>query len=369
MGKFSAKKTKRKSGSFAAGMLIYASVFLLATVIGWVVLWNFMEAYEQSRPKNTLNDFVGSITAETMLQGSNGLLSRVDSNLQSEADCLEIIRNMADGKLRYAKDGQKSSDTEQGYILMADKMKVGSFTLKAGEAGKFGMTPWKIVNASYNFDSLLGEPVSVTVPADYEVSANGYVLGDAYRTAEGIRYNTFGDFYDSYDQLPTLVTYTVQNYLDSISVEVKDPDGNVVEIAEPMDWDARLPECADSKVTALDAFVQDFIGRYVAFSGSSADTARGNFGYLRQLLVPGGSLSQRLATALDGLQFGQSVLDKIVDIQIHHRIALGNDRYLYDVTYLVDTTGKKGVVQTTNNIKVMIAEINGSLYAEAMASY
>lgn len=369
MGKFSAKPVKKRSGSFAAGALIYASVFLLAAVIGWIVLWNFMEAYEQSRPKNTLNDYIGSLSAETMLQNSGDLLQRVDSNLQSEAECGEMIRKMTEGKLRYTKDGQKSSETEQGYFLMAGKQKIGSFTLKAGEPGAFGMTPWKIVNAVYNFDGLLGEPVSVTVPSDYSVSVNGYTLDDSYCTARGIRYALFGDFYESYDQLPTMKTYTVQNYLDSVSVEVRDPAGNPVEMTEPMDWEAGLPECTDAKVTAKDNFIQDFVGRYVAFSGSSAGTARGNFGYLRQLLVPGGNLSQRLATALDGLQFGQSVMDKIVDIQIHHRIPLGGDRYLYDITYLVDTTGKKGVVQTTNNMKVIIAEMNGSLYAEAMASY
>lgn len=364
MGKFSAQK--KSTHRFAIGALIFAAVFLLAAVIGWKVLWDFMDAYERTRPKNAITAYMDSLTAEHMLAADQELLTQIDGNLQSKEQIQEFVRKATEGKLKYAKNTQKSTENVQGYYVLADKDRIGSFTLNAGKEWKFGLIPWAVKNESFDFSYLKGEPFEVTVPENCSVSVNGYTLGESYRTAADTHYPVFEEFYGSYD-LPVLVTYTVKDYLVEVPVEIRNAAGEVV--PADTDWETELPVCDAAMQHRLDDFANEFLISYVRFSGSSGETAGGNFAALRTLLVPGGALSQRLATALDGLQFGQSVLDKIVDVQFHHRIPLGNDRYLYDMTYLVDTTGRKGVVQTTNNMKLVIAEINGNLYAEAMASY
>ena len=58
-----------------------------------------------------------------------------------------------------------------------------------------------------------------------------------------------------------------------------------------------------------------------------------------------------------------------MDTQYNHMLRFGEDHYYCDVTYLVDTTGKKGVVQTTNHMRLILTEINGKLYVEAISSY
>ena len=48
---------------------------------------------------------------------------------------------------------------------------------------------------------------------------------------------------------------------------------------------------------------------------------------------------------------------------------LGGGNYFADLTYVVDTTGQKGVVQTTNNLKLIISRTDDGLKAADIASY
>ena len=90
---------------------------------------------------------------------------------------------------------------------------------------------------------------------------------------------------------------------------------------------------------------------------------------MRRLIASDSPLYARLASALDGLSFGQSVRDQLTDLQYNHLIKLDEDTYFCDVTYLVDTTGKKGVVQTTNHLKLLLVQEDGGLKVREMSSY
>ena len=58
-------KTQHKKTAisrFAKGMLIYAAVFLLVAAAGLAVLWDFVEAYESSRPKTAIEAYMQNLT-------------------------------------------------------------------------------------------------------------------------------------------------------------------------------------------------------------------------------------------------------------------------------------------------------------------
>ena len=48
---------------------------------------------------------------------------------------------------------------------------------------------------------------------------------------------------------------------------------------------------------------------------------------------------------------------------------LGNSYYYADTTFLVDTEGQKGIVQTTNNMKLLISRTDGEMKVAAIESY
>ena len=53
--------TKKKS-RFVLGMVIYALVFLLIAGAGLTVFWKYIDAYERSRPKNTMDQYLAELT-------------------------------------------------------------------------------------------------------------------------------------------------------------------------------------------------------------------------------------------------------------------------------------------------------------------
>ena len=85
--------------------------------------------------------------------------------------------------------------------------------------------------------------------------------------------------------------------------------------------------------------------------------------------MTGSDLAKRLETAIAGLQFGQSQGDEVVSITAHHQMRLEEGRYLCDITYEVDTTGKEGVVRTTTSAKLIIVQTSDGLKLESMNIY
>lgn len=359
---------KRGSRRFAVGMVIYALVFLALTAVGLKFFWDFIEAYEQSRPKNTVSAYVEGLTAEKMCASSQKWLSEIDHRIQSGDECVRIIRDSLAEEITYAKKAGECTDTRQVYVLRSGERVIGECVLCAGETDKYGFSRWEVTEEHFDFSYLEGEAVSVTVPREYTVRAGGCVLDDSYLTETGIPYSLLEEFYDDYE-LPTLVTYTADHFLGTISLEVTDPDGNPVAVGEDTDWNAFLDNCTDEEREELETLVTGFLTKYVKFSGSASRAVSRNFAELKAYLVPDGALAQRLWTAADGLKWAQSNGDTIDSIEIHHYVRLDGERYLCDATYLVNTVGKKGTVQTTNNIKVMIVQTENGLRVEAMTSY
>ena len=52
--------TQRKS-RFFLGMILYAAVFLAFAAIGIAVFWQYMEAYELSRPLTAINSYLAEL--------------------------------------------------------------------------------------------------------------------------------------------------------------------------------------------------------------------------------------------------------------------------------------------------------------------
>ena len=85
--------------------------------------------------------------------------------------------------------------------------------------------------------------------------------------------------------------------------------------------------------------------------------------------MPGGDLEKRLATAVDGLKWSQSAGDTITQFTMNHHYKLEDTRYLCDVTYVLETIGRKGTIETTNNMKLILVETEKGLKVEAISVY
>ena len=352
---------------FVRGMLIYALVILTLGGIGLAVLWNYLQAYEDSRSLYVVSDFMDSLTVEKVIAGSEDLLSGLDLDIQSRASAEQVIRDACQEDFRAVKDPAASTENTLRYRICCGRQPIGSFTVMITDRGRFGLPHWSVTKTEFDLSYLRGQSVSLTVDARAEVRLEGKQLPERCRTATDIPSDLFAQFADV-EGLPTQVTYTVENYLGTIQWQVLDQDGQDV---TGQDYEAVFlkDNCPEKEAEHLKQTLETFVKRYIAFSGSTKSSARGNLANLRQMIVSGSPLYTRLASALDGLNFGQSIRDQLTELQYNHLIQLTEDLYFCDVTYLVDTTGKKGVVQTTNNMRLLVTTQDGGWKVQELSSY
>ena len=360
----------KKKGSILLGMVLYALIFLAITAGGLRVLWDYMDSYETSRPKNTIDQYVQQLTVGQMMPTWEQWKEVVDPALQSEEQIRQVVEESLNGKITYARKSSVSTETSQTYVLRCGSQVIGEAVIKADMPGKFGFTLWTVAEEEFDFSYLLCKDQSVTVPDSYSVAANGVVLNESYITEKGMEYVALEEFYDDYENLPMMVTYTAGGILGDLQLQVLDETGAAVENWDPVNCDVVLDNCSQEEWGVVRNFMENFLFSYVEFSGGSNQAETRNYRNLvNNYLIEGSDLANRLYTALDGLAFSQSYGDVLDEVTIHGITRIDDDRIFCDATYMVSTYGKAGRVQTTNNIKVILVTTQQGLRVEAMTRY
>lgn len=363
-------KKKHSFGWFILGMVVYAVLFLGATYFGLDYLWDYMEAYEASRPNNTVNAYMDELTLEHIVDMSvDEVYSKIDSYIQSEEECREYMLNALSEGVTHAKKTRECTDTRQVYVLRTGSTVLGEFSITANAPDEYGFTTWDVEGESFDMTYLVGtQTVSMTVPEGCAVWVNGRQLGSEYIIEEGIRYEEILEYYEEYD-LPCRVTYEAGPFLGEMEISATDENGDPVTFDENTDYSVYYLNCTEEETSALNEFTAEFVKRYVAFTGSNDDNRNARYHNLIEYVVEGSEMASRLRNALDGLQYGQSRRDDIVSLVTHLQLRLEEGKYLCDITYEVDTTGKKGVVRTTTNAKLYIVTTDDGMRLESIEIY
>ena len=362
-------RKQQKSGAFFHGMVIYAAVFLSILGIGLFLFWNYMAAFEASRPHVAIDNYMNNLTKEHIVDLSQDLIDAVDHNIQSEEQCRAYLLDAIDD-ISYAKKSTDCAANRQVFVLKTRNTVIGEFSIVSLESDSYGFTPWGFERESFDLRSmdLLSEGCTVTIPSDHHITIKGVPLDDDYITEPKVFYEPIAEFYDDFD-LPYRITYQVPTVMGEPDLVIWDAAGNTAVFNENTDWKPYFHNCTAEETEALDKFTETYVGRYVAFTGSRKDTRENNYWRLLKCVVRGSDFAQRLAAAVEGLEFGQSQRDKVVSLISNHQVRLEEGRYLCDITYEVDTTGRKGVVRTTTNAKLIVVLTDGVLKVESMQIY
>lgn len=347
---------------------LYALVLLTAALFGLRYLWNYAAAYEMARPYHAIDRYMEELTPEYICGRASDLIDTVDHHIQSQEACHDVIRGAVSGGITYAKKTSECTDEKMVYILRTGNQVIGRVELAPEGEPLLGFTPWAVSADSYDFSYLLTGTVSTTVPAQFPVYVNGAQLNDSYITEAGIRYSYLEDFYEDYD-LPTIVSYRAGPCLGEITLSVTDPEGNPVTIDENTDLNVYLDNCTAEEAAQLDAFMEEFIQRYVRFSNSSSSVSRYNYRELLQNILEDSPLAKRCKEALVGMVYGVSQTYQIKSIGINRCTNIGNDRYLCDVTYVVDIRDRGEMIENVFNMKIIIVRSEGTLKAETLRNY
>lgn len=361
---------KRSFGWFLLGMLIYAVVFLGATAYGLKYFWNFIAAYEDSRPKYAVEAYMDQLTEDYIFDHAVNTADEVDHNIQPLEQCLTYIRNNVPGEISYAKKSNESTQDRQVFVIRKGTTVVGQFSIVTGEADDFGFKRWKFQQDSFDLSFIRPgeEQTSVTVPSEVTVVVNGVELDDSYITQRDIHYPEIEDYYGDYP-MPTKVTYTFGPFLGDVEVKAVEADGSELDLNSEIDYRRFYLNTTPEEIAALDELTEQFVQRYVTFTGSANRARQENYNNLMAYVVPGSDLASRMQEAIEGLYFAQSKGDKVASITPNLMLRIDDGKYLCDITYEVDTTGFNGVVRTTTDAKLTVVQTANGLKVESMRIY
>lgn len=359
----------QKRARFWLWVAIFSELFLIAAVFGLVELWKFMEAYEASRPKNAIEAYMEQATPEYLAALDPATVEMADHNIQSEEACLAVIADSI-GEVSYAKNLKLTTDTEMVYMIQSSGKNIGKVTMTVVDTDDYGFTYWAVTKEEFDYSNLVGGTVSVTVPEEFSVYADGVLLNADYVTESGIQYESAKEYYEKYD-LPTLCTYTAGPILGTPVLTVQDEAGNPVTIDETTDLQQYLKNCSQDELDAVEDFVADYVEAYMNFTSVTGGqgSMRRNLSKLQSYMVPDSKLSQRMEEAIVGLLW---VTDRRADvnrIDIHRTLRLEEGRYVCDLTYVVDTRDFSGKKQSSTTITLIIVETENGLKAESMTTH
>lgn len=362
-------QNKKRLSRFAKGMMIYAGVFLVIVAIGLAFFWDYMQAYENSRPKVAIDAYMQSLTEEHICDLSQELIDQVDHNIQTQEQCRAYIMDAIDG-ISYAKKSKECTDDRQVFVLRTGTKVIGEFSIVAKEEGKYGFTPWYFEQESFDLSALnlFGAGYQTTVPSDHTVTVNGFALTDAYISDAMIPYEQIEDYYADFE-LPYRVSYSVAPIMGELEVVITDADGNEVTFDENTDWTPYFHNCTEEEAKALDEFTEKYVNLYVTFTGSRRNSRYVNYNRLIAHVVKETDFAQRLWDAVEGLEFGQTQSYEIVSITPNHQVRLAEGKYLCDFSYEVDITGYNGVVRDYTNAKIIVVQTDSGLKVESMNVY
>ena len=358
-------KRRKSRLIFTLCLLLYSVLFLIGTAIGLGHLWDYMEAYELSRPFHAVDSYMEKLDADYICDRSSDLIAMVDSTVQSPDDCRKVIREALKDKFTCVKNLGESTDDKTVYLIRCGSRIIGRFTIVPDAEIAYGFAPWKVSSDSFDLSYLLTPGHVVTAPETFTVTVNGTPLTTGHIAESGIEFPLLQEFYGSYS-LPTLVTYQTGTTLGKTEVTITDPDGKAVTIDKDTDWDTLLPVCNEATSDRLSTSVSAFLKAYVDFTSCTNNDTYGNHNRLQAHILTGTALSQRMKDAIAGLKWVSDRHAKLADVQVNRLVPLEGGKYLCDVIYRVDTRNITGNVQTESHIKLIFTESGGQLKAETM---
>ncbi len=359
--------------SFSQKMLktiaIYAAIFLVIAIIGLIIFWNYMDAYEKSQPKNVIDSFMFNLDDSQIKALSNDFIQSVNHDVQSDEDCLAIITDTIRNGVTYARNMSECTESKTVYMLMCGGNSIGKVVLTTDGTGSFGLPNWRVTEATLDFSYMLNDGVKLEVPGSYKVYANGKLVSRRSIIQQDTPIEVLKDFYADYDTLPYMVTYQVGPYLGDVEITITDAEDKPVTPEQAKDLAFILDNCSGSEKDTLDSLVSSFIDSYVRFTTNADEKLNENYADVLSYIVPDSALAQRMEDALNGLKWNKNQNAEILSKTAHYRTRLAGGLYLYDVSYEVQVTHQGTTTTTTENVRFLLSQTIDGLKVERMLNY
>ena len=238
---------------------------------------------------------------------------------------------------------------------------LGRVTLvKNGE--KLGEKTWSVAAEDYDFTFLLRSDRFI-VPNHWVVRCGERRLGVEYIVDPRVEYPFLHELYDKEFAMPYLAEYEISNYIGDPKIRFYDADGEEQERFTLTDGREQIPRVTGASKAAFISFGEKFVPLYVNCLSNVSKNAGTNYQQIRPLLVPGSALDQRLQAAFGGQAFSQSNSTDIGEVRINDVYNLGNEYFIIDLSYTVDTYSAKGRSSSNTDMYLVVYRDEETLYA------
>ncbi len=371
----SKQRKRNNSGSVIYGIFITIWTLILAGAAFFVLkhyVWTYAEEYEATQITPVIEEYMDGLRENLLSAGVVDTIKSMPHEFQTDEECEAVVLDMLQGELHYLR-GSSQDPAVAAYDLLCGENIFGRVFLVQDESKKDelmfpDMLPWKVLRDEFYFTGFY-TGLSVTVPSDYSVMVNGRILDESFITETGIHYDVLEKFYEEYPNLPTKVTYHVDQIFGHIQPVILDRHGAET-VIDPAQDDSQFIEPLDEgTVSRMNTFAWDFTRNYLAFNASVQDMT-----YLYQLLRPyiviDSDLDVRLHQAIDG-QYGYSHTTAFAfgEARLNNVTALGNGYYIVDVTATATTLQPAGTQYVERNLLITCVDSGGDIRALSAEDY
>lgn len=213
----------KKRRIFLPAFLIYCFLLILIVCGGLYTLYNVLEAYETSRPDNTVSDFFAQNGREYCINEIKSIISDGFTEFSDRDAELSAFGIDPEGELSwYSAAG--GNDQCKYYDVRIGGTTVGRLTVVPDTDLGFGMRKWKVSECT--FDPGRDTSVTLSAPTYSTVYINGVAVGEDYRTGSAQAQVELGE---AFDIAPQYDVYGVDGIRGPMDIKALDENGEQIE--------------------------------------------------------------------------------------------------------------------------------------------
>lgn len=280
---------KSKKFTFKTFLLIFAGILLLfwVGIVGYV--HHCMKVYEAAQPERRIEEVLEAFRSGRFGEGSEFLLTA--SRFEDPEACRKEYESLVVGKeLTWRKAPGSYDASAPLYSIYAGDTRVAELGLREKSSKPLmlilTLQEWEVASVKPVFDQGAID-YTILVPEGYSLYVNGILADDREETGERAEPEEF-QYAAAYVEVPELVEYKVGGLLKEPDIEVRSPEGVLVEPTTAKAGELRFERFAPNEMDPeLEAFALKNAKDYSNFFSRDLPGATASVTCIRHLFPEG----------------------------------------------------------------------------------
>lgn len=294
---------------FKKGLLIYTIVMLVVIFIGLFIFWQYIKAYEYSRPDYVVDGYIQRDLHRTLSRSIPNYAEQTPfETAEEQTQAFQNLLNQADFTFR--KDSEEYTEDAPVYAVYMNKKELGKLYL-VSDGNSFGFPHWEIASSAFDLNRF-AETYTITAPEDADITVNGMLLTAKNCDLELGVPQELKPYAEDLAVLPSWASYRftavsqpeVRLVSDSEEYWMSSDETNPTVFTVTQQGSTELSE-------QLHTYAADFVTAYISFTSNATGP-----GQASTYVLPGGTLYQRINGAGDAMRWVHGITYTMSDLTV-----------------------------------------------------